>query len=890
MTAPSKVCAQCGQPIAAGAAYCSNCGEPVDPALIAELQWLHRSLLDLEQRIAAKQGEMSLTALRDEYRAQYQARRRAPGTAAVGEAADAVPGAPGAVASPAPTARPSFSWSAFFAEQSIAIMAYTGGFLLLVATLIFETGSWQVVNDTAKLVIVAVVYVAFGGLGLALRHVPRLHTVGEAYLAVFALLTPLVALAVYLFALRGLGVSAAGMLCLAAAYAMVIYLLLARQTRLSAYGYLAVIAFCLAGQFLLVWQDVPLEWWTCALAVSALILLGPRRIGLPAYVTQPSTQVAALGGALALLGTEIQGIAVLTDALAGLPAPFSLVAFAAAACAVTALSLALGLTLRDGHGTAPFNMHALDVLDWLTAALAAQAIVALASLAGVSPSRMAYVLAALALAELGGALMLRRVWPERRGMRMGVAGLAIALGALGTLPNLDLPDPNWPSIAGFLAAAVVAVWFTAVERQRWWLVPGGVALALAYRSLAAGIALALAPGQPVFSPAYTMTLSWLALAFTLAVWLFALGAGFRDALRPFARPLYAVALICALYVGALVAFLPDARPYQTAVLTIFAICSLVAGRRDGTSIAGDIGGGIFGALAVLPLTLGEQNGVTIAVVGLAPSLVALALRRPLGRRDTLPLYVVALWAAVIAQVRLTTGPVTTASWVALGIPFAAWFMLAVAIPAAVAAFWEGYAWLMLAPTYFAVSAIVVTPAPLAQVGQTVALAALGLVIGRWRGRWWDIIPLAGATVGALVALLNLDALPRPTPIEHIALLGLLALIGYAAVVLSGASRETTLAAGALIFLPMLWESLAGDPAWIYTCVLAAEALVMMGLGVGMRARTAQWLGAALVGVAALRGAVVAYDSGVPIVVIIALLALVLLAGAAWLSVRGLRKP
>lgn len=889
MSAPSRDCPHCGHPVPAGAAYCPHCGEPVDPALIAELQWLHRSLMDLEQRIAAHQGDMTITALRDEYRAQYQVRRRAPGTVPAGAAAAPL-AAPGAVAPQAPTPGAQFSWSAFFAEQSIAIMAYTGGFLLLVATLIFETGGWHVVNDTAKLVIIAVVYVLFGGLGLALRHVQRLHTVGQAYLAVFALLTPLMALAVYLFALRGLGVSAEGMFCLASGYAMIVYLLLARQTRLSAYGYLAVIAFCLAGQAALLWSAAPLEWWTFALAASALVLLVPRRLGLPDYVIEPATQVAALAAALALLGGEIQGIAVLADALAGQPAPFSLLAFAAAACAVAVLSLALGLTLRDAHGTAPFDAHILDVLDWLTAALAAQAVVALASLARVSPSNMAYVLAALALAELGVALVLHRAAPARRGVRMAVEALAIALGAAGVVSNLGAPDPNWPSIAGFAAAAAVAVWITVVERQRWWLVAGGIALALAYRSPATSIALASTPGHSPFTSAYYLTLSWLALAFTLAIWLLALGAGLRDTLRPYARPLYVVALLCGLYVLTLVFALTDAQPYQTTVLAAFSICSFVAGRRDHAPIAGSIGAGVFGALAVLPLTLGAHDGVTIAVAGLAPSLVALALRRTLGRRDTLPFYAVAIWAAVIAQVRFASGPVTTSAWIALGIPFAAWFMLAVTIPGAIAAFWEGHPWLLLVPAYFAVSAIATTPAPLAQSGETVVLAALGLAIGRWRGRWWDVIPLAGAAVGALLALLGLDALPGPHPMEHIVLLGLTALIGYAAVLRARAARETTLAAAALIFLPMLLESIAADPAWIYTCVLAAEALVMMGLGVGMRARTPQWLGAALVGVAALHGAVVAYQSGVPIVVIIALLALVLLAGAAWLSVRGLRKP
>jgi hypothetical protein len=48
----------------------------------------------------------------------------------------------------------------------------------------------------------------------------------------------------------------------------------------------------------------------------------------------------------------------------------------------------------------------------------------------------------------------------------------------------------------------------------------------------------------------------------------------------------------------------------------------------------------------------------------------------------------------------------------------------------------------------------------------------------------------------------------------------------------------------------------------------------------------QLIGSGMVGLAALRGAVLAYQSGVPIALIVAGMAALLLGGALWLSLRG----
>ena len=196
-------------------------------------------------------------------------------------------------------------------------MAYLGGFLLIIATLTFIVGAWQALDDLVKLAIVLAVYALFFALGLALRRAPHLRTVSDAYLAVFALMTPLVALAVYRFALQGLNLPVAGILAIAAAYGAVIYLALAWRTQVAVYGYFGWVALLIAVLASANWFEVGGEWWVFILTVYSLALLAPGRLrrfpsaavlatsALPVCII---SSVIAAGGAL-LLGSGGLGCA-----------------------------------------------------------------------------------------------------------------------------------------------------------------------------------------------------------------------------------------------------------------------------------------------------------------------------------------------------------------------------------------------------------------------------------------------------------------------------------------------------------------------------------------------------------------------------------------------------
>jgi hypothetical protein len=103
----------------------------------------------------------------------------------------------------------------------------------------------------------------------------------------------------------------------------------------------------------------------------------------------------------------------------------------------------------------------------------------------------------------------------------------------------------------------------------------------------------------------------------------------------------------------------------------------------------------------------------------------------------------------------------------------------------------------------------------------------------------------------------------------------------------------SLAGALLLVAPTLYQALPGvsdqNTSLVYVGVLGAEALVMIGLGLGTRSRVLILTGAGLVGLATLGGAGLAiYYGTVGVPVILGVLAVLLIGGATWLNLRGRR--
>ena len=338
------ICPRCKKMTPPGTAYCPRCGEALDPKIIAELQWLVTILRDLDTLIAVDQGDKTVADLHEEYYTRYQelrrapwlrdaeATRQAPASSTTATTSEGIPPEPDAALPPetpaapplvsraqmsvrapipAPAVPPApvgpvFSWRAFAADQAIAIMAYLGGFLALVATLTLVVSKGENL-PTLTLSIVSLVYLSFGAAGFSLRGIKRLRTVSRVYLAVFALMTPLVALAIYRYGLQSLNFPVAGMLCISAVYASIVYLGLAVQTRFATYAYLGWTSLIVAALSILPWIHADLQWWVFTLGVTTLVLIAPfylRHIPFVALLVEPAMHLAALATLPTVMGVQ----------------------------------------------------------------------------------------------------------------------------------------------------------------------------------------------------------------------------------------------------------------------------------------------------------------------------------------------------------------------------------------------------------------------------------------------------------------------------------------------------------------------------------------------------------------------------------------------------------
>lgn len=811
------VCSRCGNVVPQTTRYCPRCGEPIDAKLVDELQSLYSRLRAFDAVIADGAGDRRVADLRAEYLQRYLDLRRGPALAApttvpLMPAAQASPPAtPTAAASPPPATPspapwpvpvgaessaisangattgiahtqdgPVFSWRHFVAEQAIAIMAYLGGFLLLVATLAFVVGAWQALPDHVKFIAVVAVYVVFGMAGFAFRNSERLRTVGRVYLGVFALMTPLVALALYRFELQNIpNFPISAMICLSAAYAAVIYLALAWRTQFVTYAYLGWTSLGVAGLAIISWLDAPKEWTFLVLGAIGVVLLLPhhlRRIGrladFAAIAAEPALQLGALASSVAAIGTLVLGLSIWG---AGAAPPrgtsFSLAAFAVSASMLVPLAIGWSILLRSlRRGATEVDRAIIDTVDGLIAAFVAQAVIAIASWAHIASQGMAVLLGALALAEFAGALVLRSAARERASLRQAILILAFALGASGAgLVSGDAP-PNWPLIVALTATVGVILGAAIVENAPWLVLVAGLFLTLDYNTLVRAL---LTPS----SSSDLFAFSTFETLLTLGVWLAALGLGLRQSTRRFAAPAYVVALGDALYTLPLL--LGHSSRYQTAIVTIFALAALIAGRRERQPLFGGLVVGFFGFLAVLPFAVSSRDGLVLAAVVLIPAVAALIIRWAMGRDWAYAPYAISLFAAVMGGAELTFKQnLSTANVSMLGIPFPAWVLLAYTALALLVALWEGQPWLPGVPALFALWALIITPDHVASFVLVLAIATMGAALRQLRGRWWNVAFHSAAVLGSLSAVRVLSDLGSAAPDWQVAELLVFAVVAY----------------------------------------------------------------------------------------------------------------
>jgi hypothetical protein len=633
-------------------------------------------------------------------------------------------------------------------------MAYLGAFLLLVATLAFELGGWQALSDGVKLVLVLAVYLVFGALGIGLRRVSDLRTVSSAYLGIFALMTPLVALAVYRFALRSSSFPVAGMICLGAAYAAIVYLALVLRTDFRVYAYLGWVALGVAVIEALAWAKLGVSLSMYFLALFALALLLPARVRrweVAARLGPPARHVSLLATAIALCAGAIMALNELATALTAEHPPADLAGSPDGAVLLTtgmlvALGVGWSVTLRVWLPRWPWLAATSDIA---VATLGALVPLLLALQLGITQTGMPGVMALVALATLAVAVRFRRVAPALRIQRYGVEAIALALVVTGWLIPETSAGADWPRIGALTAGAVVAIGIAVLEDAPWWLLLAGFFITLDYQQVGRAV---LPPGRLAedSSPLYA--------ALTLVVWLLALGLHRRERTRHFALPVFAVALGDALLTSLLLRFNPSANT-QTAILLVFLALALAAARLLRLRVAGGIVVGIFGVLASVPwFQTGGGDNLKGALLAIALAVASLGVRSAQGRAWALPLYVAGLFSVMLAVIETGSSTAATAGWALFDLPFATGLLLSVAVIASAIALAEGVPWATAAPAALALWAVLTTGEHLVAGAFPFAYAAVGVGFRRARGAWWGVAWYAAAFAASWLVLADLPSL------------------------------------------------------------------------------------------------------------------------------------
>ncbi|HEX8982379.1 MAG TPA: hypothetical protein VF792_06410 [Ktedonobacterales bacterium] len=779
------ICTRCHRANAPGAIYCANCGEPISPKLRVDLSRMYSTLLELDEQIAAGHGAETVEGLRNTVRERYLALREprpaanAPSMATIGVPAPqttplAQPAAaPVATLAPSPVVAPTpaqphgpvFSWRAFIAEQAIAVMAYLGGFLLLIATLTFEVGGWQALPDLIKLAGVLIVYFVFGVLGFALRRASSLRTVSRVYLGVFALMTPLAALAIYRFELQAQGFSPSGMVCISAFYAAVVYLALAARTRFVTYAYLGWVAAMLGALAIPPFAAIDLWWEMFISGAMSLVLLAPHalkhRLTRPpewlGALSLPALQIAIAAAVGSTLATVTFGAQVI-----GLPDTVTDTQRAAVAASTSVLVLvSLGWAWAARTFGERVNDELLQAIDWSVAGTVALATTAVATWLHASDTVEVYTLLATALVEGLAIELLPQIDRRRAGMYRGVQILAIVLVGIATLIAAPLSLPDAPLMIACLVGVALGLLFAMrgdlANVLPWGLVAGAFFLAemvAAFR--------AMVPGNLLDSTADVHVVALterpsLLCAVTLA--LIALGMGLRwatDESRLFRLrvPVQVTAVVSALLTAA--ALFGHTRYYAALLLGVIAFAWLLLARVERQPRIGVLVG-LFGAVAtVVAIALNADSWVVVAIP-VAVAIVTVALGWLLERAYALPIYIVTLIATPLAFVEVVVvhgigvSFGSTEELPSFGFGVAGWMVIVVALLLTVDAFRRSPGW-MVGPAAVTLLCVFDARDPWMLVGLTFALAGVGLLLHWMRGVWWGGVWSIAAAVASVAAL------------------------------------------------------------------------------------------------------------------------------------------
>ena len=167
-----------------------------------------------------------------------------------------------------------FSFRSFLAEQTITIVSSLGAFLILIGALGFTVTT---TNLFLAFLVTFLVHILFAVTGTVFNRFASFRLVARIYLAIFALLVPLVGFSAYrLVSGHLIHISSPTLVAVAATYAALVYALLAVTQQFRPFSYMSATALFTANLAIAYAFHLDIRWWPCSLmplAFASLVAL-----------------------------------------------------------------------------------------------------------------------------------------------------------------------------------------------------------------------------------------------------------------------------------------------------------------------------------------------------------------------------------------------------------------------------------------------------------------------------------------------------------------------------------------------------------------------------------------------------------------------------------------
>lgn len=167
-------------------------------------------------------------------------------------------------------------FATWYSNNSINLLLYIGAFLIISAAGIFVSFQWETIPGVIKALLMTLVGVSFFGSGWYFYSIPKIKNAGSTFIAIAAILIPVIGSAWYTFVFKDAGIPVGIAWLLTSTVALTAYISLALYMRSAFYAYAATISTFSLMLSVVNTADLNKNFYLLAGIISCFVLQGIR--------------------------------------------------------------------------------------------------------------------------------------------------------------------------------------------------------------------------------------------------------------------------------------------------------------------------------------------------------------------------------------------------------------------------------------------------------------------------------------------------------------------------------------------------------------------------------------------------------------------------------------